>query len=281
MKHILTFEDFVNESYNFEPTELDSLDEALISELRYMYSIFKDGVTNETTEMYESNLIDFFANFMDHIDESEFLNEDEADDLKQDMAVRKHNELGDKGFFRKAISFLSWAAFPIKAPLELIKLIQKKIKIKKLLKTIPDGEKKDKLRAELNALDKAQVSAVADLKKARSVKKYANTYGDDVASKLKVEDSEMRQFASTLDLFEAEGKISAEEKSKIMKKAEEAGKAEGKAVEKQAEQIAKKMAEADPEKKKAAEDKMNAEIEKKKAVWAEVQKKAEAAGIKI
>lgn len=281
MKHIKSFEDFINESYNFNHSELDSLDEALISELRYMYNIFKDGVTNETTEMYESNLSDFFSNYMEHMDESSFLNEDEADDLKKDLEVRKQQELGDKGFFKKAISFLSWAAFPIKAPLELIKLVQKKMAIRKLLKTVTDGAKKEKLRAELNALDKAQVAAVADLRKARVTKKYANVYGDDVSAKFKVESFEFGRFENTLDVFEAAGKISADEKAKILKKAEDAGKAEGKAVEKQAEQIAKKMAEADPSKRKAAEDKMTAEIEKKKAAWEEVKKKADAAGIKI
>ena len=279
MKNILTFDQFINESYGIDFDAFDANDEALIFELKHMYTVFKDGIDTEESEMYENNLLEFFMN--SELEGLTFLNEDDASDLKKDMEVRRKNELGDAGFFKKAISFLSWAAFPIKAPYELIKLISKKNKIRKLLKNIPDGAKKDKLREELNDLDRQQVTAVADLKKARTMKTAANTYGTDMADKFKVDDSvKSIAFDYINSLYEA-GKMTADQKDKVMKKAESAGKAEAKGTVKKAQEIAKKMAEAPADKKKAALDKMNAETEAKKKAWEDVKKKAEAEGIKI
>jgi hypothetical protein len=165
--------------------------------------------------------------------------------------------------------------------MELIKLIQKKSKIKKLLKDVPDGSKKDKLRDELNKLDKAQVSAVAALKKARVTKSYANTYGEDTARTFKVVDEGVKTltYGYINSLYEA-GKITADEKKKIMKKAEDAGKAEAKAVVKKAEALTKQVG---TDKKDIADKKeeMEKEIEAKKKAWAEVQKKAKAEGIAL
>lgn len=280
MKNILTFEDFINESYNFNGVEFDSVDESLIAELKHMYEAFKSGEESEDSENYENNLLEFFLNYGSENNEVSFLNEDEAGDLKKDMQTRARHELGDAGVFKKAISFLSWVAFPIKAPYELIKLISKKNKIRKLLKNVPDGAKKEKLRAELNDLTKQQVQAVADLKKARTAKSYANTYGSEMADKFKVDDSVKTIAYGAIDSLYEAGKITADQKEKMMKKAESAGKAEAKGVTKKAQEIAKKVAE-DPKKKEQIMDKMKSEIEAKKKAWEEVKKKAEAEGIKI
>jgi hypothetical protein len=280
MKNILTFDQFINESYGVDFDAFDANDEALIFELKHMYNMFKDGIDTEESEMYENNLLEFFLNY-DGGEDFTFINEDEADDLDKDMKVRAAQGMGDKGAFKKAISFLAWAAFPIKAPYELIKLISKKNKIRKLLKNIPEGPKKDKLRAELNDLDKQQVTAVADLKKARTVKSYASTYGEEMAKKFKVEDSvQSIAFDYINSLYEA-GKMTADQKEKVMKKAEGAGKAEAKGVVKKAEEIAKKVGAADSDKKAQIMDKMKSEIEAKKKAWEDVKKKAEAEGIKI
>lgn len=242
--------------------------------------MFKDGIDTEDTEMYESNLLEFFLNYNGDEDFT-FINEDEASDLDRDMKVRAATKAGDKGAFKKAISFLAWAAFPIKAPYELIKLISKKNKIRKLLKNIPNGAKKDKLRAELNDLDKQQVTAVADLKKARTLRTYAGTYGNEFAKNMKVDDSvKSIAFDYINSLYEA-GKMSADQKEKVMKKAEGAGKAEAKGVVKKAEEIAKKVAAVDGDKKAQIMDKMKAEIEAKKKAWEDVKKKAEAEGITL
>ena len=280
MKNILTFDQFINESYGIDFDGFDANDEALIFELKHMYNMFKDGIDTEDTEMYENNLLEFFLNY-DGGEDFTFINEDEADDLDRDMKVRAATKKGDKGAFKKAISFLSWAAFPIKAPYELIKLISKKNKIRKLLKNIPDGAKKDKLRAELNDLDKQQVTAVADLKKARTLRTYAGTYGSEFAKNMSVDDSvKSIAFDYINSLYEA-GKMTADQKDKVLKKAESAGKAEAKGVVKKAEEIAKKVGAVDGDKKAQIMDKMKAETEAKKKAWEDVKKKAEAEGITL
>lgn len=284
MKKLLTFDEFINENYSWN-LEIDANDRDLIKELQYMHSIFKNGVSTEINEAYQENLFDLFNMLVESSEDFDMfegiLNEDEADDIEGDVEYRRATKLGNKGFIRKAASFLSWAAFPVKAPYELIKLIQKKMKIKKLLKNVPDGEKKEKLRQELNNLTKQQVAAVAELKKAREARKWTTKYGDELGGKVKTESEDLDQIKKYLDVFEAKGKISAEDKEKIMKKAESQGKSEGKSQADKAKGIADKLASADKSKQKDAIEKMDKTIEAKKKAWEDVKKKAEAAGITL
>jgi hypothetical protein len=304
MKNILTFENFINESSDFNGFDKDDND--LIYELNYMYNLFGSGRDNRKTRTYESNLLSIYEYFMESNEEFSqsildnlLFEADEEKELKKDMQARDELEMGDKSLPMKVARLITWIPpfTPVRIGYELLKIVDKKEKIKKLLKNVPEGPKKEKLRAELNNLKHSQVNAVAQLKKARVTKEVGIRYSkpDQVVRQevKQVKDSYNYEndedileniyfegLSKIVNILEAKGKISAEQKEKIMKQAESKGKAEGKSLASKAQSIAKKISQ-NPDKKAEALDSLKQKAESEKEAWKKLKQKAEEKGITL
>jgi hypothetical protein len=263
MKNILTFEDFINESYNND-TELDIHDKEMIEALRELYSMnLSENLTNEEIE----NMFEILGN----LDEESIntLFEDDAKDIQDAVDKREQTGKGDKGIVKKVASVLGWVFFtPYKAAYELIKIYQKKQAVKKMIGKLPDGPKKDGLRDQLDGMTRDQVRATAQIKLAQSMKSAAKT-----------DESTEDKFSFYLNL--AEKAMSADEKEKEIEKAKDEGEAKGKGLADKAKEIGNKLKDAGADKKKEVLDKLKSKAEANKKEWEKVKAKAKAVGVAL
>jgi hypothetical protein len=273
MKNLLTFEQFINESYG--STIIDSDDKDLIECLRELYSqhLEENNYTDSDFEiMYE---------FINHVENSGIeLFEDEAGDV--DKAIDKQVATKGKQSLTDFTGLLGWVFFtPYKAAYELIKIAQKKKEAKALLSKVPEGKKKEALRDKLNSMRRDEVRAIAQIKSQQSMKKSATKKEGSGSAKGSAKESALDAFSSYLDLYESKGKITAAQKEKIIDQAKDQGAAKGEQIASKAKALDAKVKEMEPEKKKETIDKLKATADKNKKEWETVKKKAEEAGVKL
>jgi hypothetical protein len=265
LKNIMSFEDFINESYNIDSNDKENKN--LIECLKDLYADHLDELEygdEDYNTMYE---------FFEEVENSGFdfsdLFEDEAGDIDKAYDTQMATK-GRKGVVN-FVGLLGWIYFtPFKAAYELIKLVQKKNELKAMIADVPEGPKKEALRTKLNSLRRDEIRDIAAIKQAQAMKKSANS-----------NESNEIKFENFLNLVEGKGKITAKEKEKIINQAKSQGEAKGKQIASKSEELKDKMKDADPKKKKEVIAKLKSQAEENKKEWEKVKKKAEEAGVSL
>lgn len=166
--YLLKFNEFVNESLYFESD--NEADIAYLDAIQEMLNVSRDMIESggELSEEAEAEFTEMIMELREFdADISELFEAGLSSGDQEDLESAR--KAGKRTLRNRIGQYYGWTIFfPISVGKLAYQLLRKKIQITKILKTIKDPEKKEKMRIELKDLSSRQVKAFRKMQKMKS-----------------------------------------------------------------------------------------------------------------